>query len=80
MGAGGSLPRYVAHSSAELVAGERYDAITGEFDRKAVAKALGVDVGAAQAYRSGSCAPATDTEAWMRWAMRQPQPPCAQWQ
>ena len=57
----------MAHSSAELVAGERYDAITGDFDRKAVAKALGVDVGAAVSSAGAAVGGAEDEPTGHAW-------------
>ena len=87
-----AFPRYVAHSMEPLHNGTRYyDAIVGGFDRSAFERTLRAIYGPTLPVPSPipyvdemglSCGdgnegpPATDTEAWMRWAKQLPLPPC----
>ena len=76
------LPAYLATSVAPLADGRYYDAIFGEFDVSAVTAAVKAEWPEApvpvrySGTPGANAAPATDTEAWTRWASEQPQPPC----
>ena len=82
---GSEFPSFLA-TAAVPAAGQYFDAIVGRFDKVNVAKAIQMVLGstvtlvpydsAAVAPGGASTPPATDTDAWIRWARSLPQPPC----